>query len=190
MDLSEPTRIPDQTLAELIGEVIVPQLPGALFFDFYRKIKGRPPSDTLPYMISGLDPGETTGVSRWTRVGDQFSIQAFQINTSIIEWGVDKFQIIIRPSPGSCVVIEDYKVYAWKAKQHAWASLLVPRLIGVAETFCRLGSVPLVKQMAQQGKAFATDEKLEQWGLYIPGRPHANDATRHVCQLLLFGEWK
>jgi hypothetical protein len=178
------------TLAELVGEGAVSQLPGSSFFEFYQKVKGRPPVETLPYEIIGLDPGETTGVSVWTRTGSEFQVQSFQINTSIIEWGVDKFNILLQRSPGKCVVIENYRVYSWKAKIHSWQELLTPRLIGVAETFCRLGSIPIVKQMAQQGKSFATDDKLEQWGLYLKGRPHAMDATRHVCQLLLFGEWK
>jgi hypothetical protein len=62
--------------------------------------------------------------------------------------------------------------------------------VGCIETLCRLyDRVPLQLQSAQQGKSFVTDDRLKVWGLHVPGAPHANDATRHVCQLLLFGEW-
>lgn len=171
-------------------------LPSRLFFDFYRKLKGthpRPDPVLLPPYILGLDPGETTGVSLWIRIPGTalYDIYAFQVNTSIIQWGVDKFKVLIRSDPGgSIVVVEDYRIYAWKAKDHSWQTLLTPRLVGVAETFCHLSGIPIVKQMAQQGKSFAKDDKLESWELYVRGLPHAMDAMRHVCQLLLFSEWK
>lgn len=164
------------------------------FFAFYTRLTTgkhkRPLPNLLPYHIIGLDPGETTGVSIWSRAESQFLVTPHQINTSTMEWGVDRFSELIQPSPGSLIIMEGYRVYAWKLKEHSFSSLFVPRLIGCVETLCRLRRVPLVIQSAQKGKSFVTDDRLKEWGLYIPGSPHANDATRHVCQVLLFEEFK
>ncbi len=156
------------------------------FLDFYSRMKGRPPVERLPKLIIGIDPGETTGLCVFINKPIPF-IRQHQRNTSIIEWGVDCYNEVIPDDMSDVVVvIESYRIYSWKTKQHTWASLLTPRLIGCAETLCRLKKVPLIQQSAQQGKGFVTDERLKQWGLYIPGRPHACDATRHVLQFLLF----
>jgi hypothetical protein len=42
--------------------------------------------------------------------------------------------------------------------------------------------------MAQQAKAFWTDEKLKLVGLYEPGMKHARDALRHLLYLICFGK--
>lgn len=173
------------------------------FIDFYSRMKGRPELSKLPDVI-GLDPGETTGVclfdnKRFLNKHPTISpssvrtpsISQFQKNTSIIEWGVDAYnELIADELRDTVVVIESYRIYSWRTKQHTWAPLLTPRLIGCAETLCRLKGVPLVQQSAQVGKGFVTDDRLKAWGLYIPGKPHAMDATRHVCQFLLFSEFK
>jgi hypothetical protein len=171
------------------------------FLDFYSRMKDRPPIERLPHLILGLDPGETTGVCQIVHMGPMLMINQFQRNTSIIEWGVDAYNELIPdpPShlkeslhyvPDAVVVIESYRIYSWRTKQHTWASLLTPRLIGCAETLCRLKKVPLIQQSAQVGKGFCTDDRLKQWGLYKPGNPHSNDATRHVCQFLLFHQFE
>jgi len=195
--MAQLTRVELQS--QLDEENSAPSRSGHLFFDFYQKAKGRPPISRLPRYIIGLDPGETTGVSVWVRPtpdpGDpdgEYTVSTFQINTSIIEWGVDKLNLLLRPTlpVGSTLVIaESFRIYSWKAKTLSWNSLLTPRLIGCIETLCRLRSLPLCQQSAQQGKGFVTDERLERWNLYIPGKRHGMDATRHVCQALLFQEF-
>lgn len=166
------------------------------FFDFYKKASNRPPSERLPAVILGFDPGETTGLCICTlpKIPPRI-FHVSQLNTSIIEWGVDRYSELIseyadKHNNDVVVVAESYRIYSWRVKQHTWSSLLTPRLVGCIETLCRLRKIPLVLQSAQTGKAFVTDERLKQWDLYKPGMPHANDATRHVCTLLLFGDWK
>lgn len=160
------------------------------FLDFYNRAKGRPPINRLPSLILGIDPGETTGICEFTTFTDHSFARQSQRNTSIIEWGVDAYKEIIPSFLNVVVVIESYRIYSWRTKQHTWNELLTPRLIGVAECLCRLKNVPLIKQSAQVGKGFVTDERLKEWGFYKAGQPHAMDATRHVLQFLLFHEFK
>jgi hypothetical protein len=84
------------------------------------------------------------------------------------------------------VVMEDYKVYSWKTKDHAFAGLHTPRLIGALELVCFDLGIPLYKQMAVQAKGFCTDDKLQAWGLWQEGMRHARDAIRHALYYLLF----
>lgn len=42
----------------------------------------------------------------------------------------------------------------------------------------------VVKQPGSLAMTTMTDERLKAVGLYRPGQPHANDATRHVCTWL------
>ena len=166
------------------------EVSGSTFFNMYKKAKDRPPIHSLPTQILGLDPGETTGVCSLTIDPNQLDNWAQdQVNTSIIEWGVDQYSRLITPSRTNLVIAESYRIYSWRVKQHTWSSLLTPRLVGSIETLCRLHGVPLIMQSAQTGKAFCTDDRLKEWGLYWPGHPHAMDAARHLCTFLLFGEW-
>jgi hypothetical protein len=84
------------------------------------------------------------------------------------------------------VVAEDYRVYSWKAEDHAWNELSTAKLIGAIEVMCSLNEWPLKMQMAQQAKGFCTDEKLQDWGLWVKGQKHARDAIRHGIYYLLF----
>lgn len=163
------------------------------FREFYNRLPGRPPEANLPQIILGIDPGETTGLALFRKLDLE---QAYQVNTSIIEWGVDQYhgliyklvQEVVDPNQ-LIVIVEDYRIYAWKVKEHTWAGLLTPRLIGVLECLCRQYKVRIAKQSAQQGKAFMTDDKLTTWELYKPGLRHGRDAIRHAARFILFGKF-
>jgi len=58
------------------------------------------------------------------------------------------------------------------------------------KTLCLQQDIKWHTQNAQTGKGFCTDDKLRQWGLYIPGIRHAMDAVRHGAHFLIFGEPK
>jgi hypothetical protein len=137
--------------------------------------------------VLALDPGETTGACVFD--GPDL-IDARQLSTGLMPdaaYTVYEYLSMFRTS-NAVVVIEDYRVYSWKTKDHAWAGLHTPRLIGAVEYICRynLDQLPLVKQTAQQGKGFCTDDKLKAWGVYQINQKHARDAIRHACYYLLF----
>lgn len=45
-------------------------------------------------------------------------------------------------------IVEDYKVYPNKARQHIYSNLETSRVIGRVETWCKLSNIKLIKQMA------------------------------------------
>lgn len=124
--------------------------------------------------LLSLDPGGTTG---WSYFNGLMRIEWGQKPISNMEEFLERYEI-------DHLVCEGYVIY--KGKEKVQGSLLTPRLIGQVEAFALHADIPLTKQLAVSVKRFCSDEKLKDWGLYVPGRPHATDSTRHACYWLIF----
>lgn len=139
--------------------------------------------------VLALDPGETTGacVFHGPKLHD-----SCQLPTGLMPTAAITVRTYIQGNhhrdfgPIDAVVMESYRVYSWKSKDHSWAGLHTPRLIGAIELICFDLGIPLYQQSAQQGKGFVTDDKLQDWGLWQEGQRHARDAIRHAVYYLLF----
>lgn len=134
----------------------------------------------FPKRLLALDPGGTTG---WAYFEQLHLVEAGQIVGTHI--GIQ--DLILHYAP-EVLVMEDYKIYPWKAKQHNFSGGETIRLIGAVEALAASnpGRLRLVLQMAHVGKSFCKDDKLRRWGLYQNGQRHANDAVRHGAHYLLF----
>lgn len=133
--------------------------------------------------VVGIDPGETTGICCFE--GPDL-LDARQLKTKDAADGGAQILRYIKEWNPNVLVVEDYRVYAWKTQDHTWASLHTPRLIGILEYIGQTECIPVVKRMAQQAKGFCTDDKLKAWGLYQKGQRHSRDAIRHAVYYLLF----
>ena len=124
-----------------------------------------------------LDPGETMG---WSIFEGGLLCGAGQLNMKVLDsrWAL-LTQFIRDTSPTHCVM-ENYIVYGYKVKDHAWSSLFTPRLIGAIDVVLQSFCIPVELQMAAEAKMFAPDLKLKRWGVYMSGGlKHANDSIRH-----------
>ena len=152
------------------------------FSEFVTKVrKGTNP----PEVLIAVDPGETTGYAVFidTRLDHYAQVSADDI------WGAAKWlETFIKKYNPKVVVVEDYRVYSWRAKQHTWSDLFNPRLIGGREVLFGMHDVPLIKQQPQVAKGFCTDDKLKSWGFWMKGQPHVRDAIRHGCYYILFNK--
>ena len=101
--------------------------------------------------------------------------------------------------PNSIVVIEDYLLYADKAKSQINSKMETPKLIGVLQYYCYQCDIPVVFQTASQVKTRWADNILQYKGyikkhnrtFIIPktGKPidrHAKDAIRHAVHYNTF----
>lgn len=140
-------------------------------------------SQAEPPVIVGIDPGETSGLCVFQ--GSEM-IDASQIHGKTVVEAFTGIRHYMSTVEADFVVMEDYRVYGWKTDDHAWASLFTPKLIGALECHIHDRQIPLVLQMAQIGKGFCTDSKLQDWGFYQRAQRHSRDAIRHVCYYLLF----
>ncbi len=140
------------------------------------------------YTTLCFDPGHTTG---WA-VFHKFNLMdSGEISTQSIEEATHEVELLISEYQPSMIVIEDYRVYRWRAKHHAGSDMLTTRVIGCIETLAIMSQYPhVVKQPAHIAKGFCTDPKLRAWDMYIKGQKHARDAIRHGCYYLLFGALK
>lgn len=149
-------------------------------FEAIRAATGKAPAK-IPACLLAFDPGETLGWSRATEGHFDVASQVGRVKFDDITQLLDSFR------PG-LLVIESYRLYPWAASEQSFSDFFTPRLIGAIEQSAFARGIPRVFQSAQQGKNFCTDSKLKAWGMWCPGLPHANDATRHLTAYLLFGK--
>lgn len=144
-------------------------------------VRQRSPGWQPPSVLLSLDPGETTGWAVF-KEGDLFDCGHLRTVEGFAE---AIFSMVHKWTP-NVVVVEDYKVYGWKTKDHSWSGLHTPKLIGAIQAVCAINNIPIYMQMAQTAKGFCTNDKLKKWGMYSSTKKHAMDAIRHGCYWLLF----
>lgn len=140
--------------------------------------------------VLAFDPGETTG---WAWFHDYELVRCGQIETrSITSTWNNSLRLVtqLKSQIGEVdsreevnqihVAIEDYRIYSWKAKSHAWSDIHTIKVVGILELRALIESLPCRLRMAEHAKTFCTDTKLERWGFWQPGKRHARDAIRHA----------
>jgi hypothetical protein len=80
---------------------------------------------------------------------------------------------------------EDYRVYSWKAENHAWSQVHTIKVVGLCELIAAANRLPFRMRIAQHAKILATDQRLQTWGFWQKGQRHARDAIRHGCLYIL-----
>ena len=125
--------------------------------------------------IIGLDPGGTTGTALYDLRHDSWERR--QIVGEHHNEALWKYLVLVHPD---IVVCESF-IYQQRTK----VDLRAVEYIGVARLYCQINSMSLIEQPPAM-KAFWDDDKLKAINLWVPGSPHACDATRHVLQFLTF----
>lgn len=129
--------------------------------------------------IVALDPGGTTGVAIKQ---EGTSPSRFQVDTSTPEGLEEIYYTLLHESPIE-VVMERFQFRYGGGR--AKVVLTPVEVIGVVKLYCALKKVKLYEQTPSQAKKFITDEKMRMLDLWIPGLPHAMDATRHLLYHLI-----
>lgn len=157
-----------------------------LTFDEIR-IKSQKPENRFIGKILALDPGETTGYCVMNAEAEKVSIiEADQVKTWPLETGVGALDHLLTIHQPDMIVFESYQVYEWKSQDHTWSQIPTVQVIGCVKTLCIQRALNYHTQTAQVAKQFCTDQKLEEWKMWLAGKRHARDAIRHACYYLLF----
>ena len=139
--------------------------------------------------VLALDPGETTGLTQIIHYHDRTILRHLE---QIPGWPLDDFIQAAKAGQYfqgiSHCVYEAYHVYSWRLDEHRFSEIPTIQIIGCIKTLCIQQGIPYSTQTAQVGKGFFTDERLKQFDLYFPGKPHARDSLRHAAQFLTFGQ--
>lgn len=141
-----------------------------------------------------LDPGETTGWAVWdhNKLKGTGQLDTKTVQSSILmldkwldtksDW--DRIDMSDRHLYPCYVVMEEYRVYSHLAQSHSHSTIHTARLIGAIEALLTLKGIRYEMCPAGLAKGFATDQKLEDWGMYQVGQRHARDAIRHGVYFL------
>jgi hypothetical protein len=135
--------------------------------------------------IVALDPGGTTGLAFFERssAGDEGAWSHQQLAG---EHHLGLYSKLVELHPE--VVIYERFMYQ-RRELDKGVSLVLDSVeyIGVTKLYhaVNVETVDLICQTPAQAKNLWTDDKLKKLGLYIPGAPHAMDATRHLLYYLV-----
>lgn len=139
-------------------------------------------------MILALDPGGTTGVCLYNPLRDTTEIEHLGPHEHHQElWdmlGATLAEALEQKLPLH-VVCENFEFR--QTESHRYFINYIPReYIGVTKLFCKLQRILYYGQTAAQAKGFFDDDKVKKLTLWVPGRKHAMDATRHYLYHRVF----
>lgn len=122
--------------------------------------------------IIAFDPGGTTGIAIWTP--DHIGMQRVQLGPQEHHEVLENTLYDFEPD---VIVTERFD---YRPKQ-GHADLSPVEYIGVMKLYSQKFDVPVVQQKQLKGhKGLWTDDKIKALNLWIPGKPHAMDATRQL----------
>ncbi len=151
----------------------------------FKELATKMKSEWREQHVLAFDPGHTTGYACFAS-GELK--EHGEIDTSDMRTAVKELDLCIGSFGPDVVVMEDYRVYRWRAKHHVGSELLTVQVIGAIQTIAiQEGILGIFKQPAHIAKGFCTNGKLAEWNFYSTGEKHGMDAVRHGAYYLLFG---
>lgn len=135
-----------------------------------------------PKHILALDPGGTTGWAYGLISDGKMGVKSGQEM-----WNhVDLYDSLTQFNP-HIIVCERFDYRKLSANQGA--ELISREYIGVITLWARQKQRQLVMQMPSEGVGgYYKGDQLKKHGVYLRGKPHANDAMRHLLQWYTFKE--
>ena len=131
----------------------------------------------------GIDPGGTSGLflGAW-RTGERkpYLTRAWQCDMAatpeLLGWILDHYTQI------DAVQVEAFDARERSRKMRGFSASNMHKLIADLVTICHGAGVAVVTRPPAPVKAWATDDRLRDAGLYklTAGKPHARDAARHA----------
>ena len=145
--------------------------------------------------IMGLDPGETTGA---TIIDIPSHIVSIPLKSEISNWvqyageleNWFAIESLIKEFTPDVIVIEEFRLYADKAKSKIGHDFPEVKIIGQIEMIAQQQNIPIHKQGAGVVKQFYTDERLKSLNMWQSGQRHARDAVRHALYFFDFNKKK
>lgn len=140
----------------------------------------------IPQKLLSIDPGETTGYATFNE-----GVLAETGQIAVKKEGLQAIHEVFNTQYFNYIVIEDYRIYPNKLRQHVLNDVFTVKVIGALEfMFTTRSHVPVrvVYQMAAMPRGFVTNDKMKEWDMWAVAKPHAREAVRHGAYYLLFGK--
>jgi hypothetical protein len=143
------------------------------------------------YRVEGIDPGGTSGWCLFVIDKRALLDPGAKILDNIAFWSAGQWSGIEQRQAraasemarawGAAMVIEDFILRTLSGGRE----LLAPvRVTSAIEQDLYGSPFSIIKQQPAMAMSTMTDLRLKEQGLWLPGLPHANDATRHVLTWL------
>jgi len=134
-----------------------------------------------------LDPGKTIGFA-WFELSENKIINVYADQMFWINFLYDFAEISEKKDFE--LLMENYTIRSNTIAANLNKELLTAKVIGIIEWYCRFNDIDYQFQPAGIGNAFFTKERLKDMDLWVVGKNHARDATRHGLWHLTFGREK
>jgi hypothetical protein len=134
------------------------------------------------HRVVSLDPGGTNGIciAEDSHPSGDWDIKYVD--------GLEKHDLYKKleeiPAEGTFLIYETYRLYESKAKVMIGNEFETVQIIGVIKYICEKRGIPYTDSPTSN-KAFFTDVRLKDMGLYVP-IDHKRDAIRHFLYWLYF----
>lgn len=139
--------------------------------------------------VIAFDPGGTTGVAGVRQGNIVLSVSVSydellnQLSSS--HKNSQEYADAAEYASFPIMVVEDFRLYPWKAKSMGFDRLPAVRVIGALELFARANGQRFVLQPAEKAKRFFPDDTLKMlgWSDWLTN-VHKRDAGRHAAYYL------
>lgn len=133
------------------------------------------------FRLLSIDPGGTTGLCiAYKHATDTIRVMPWQ--ERITHGGL--FELLAASDLTDVV----YETFEYRRGTRGNVNLEAKELIGVIKLWQQTNThVNVYAQSPMTGKAFYSNDMLKKHGVYLRGRVHAMDATRHALHWLTFG---
>lgn len=143
------------------------------------------------YLSLAFDPGGTTGWSLFAVNRAAMRSETYGILNNISFWSAGQFAgpegsqaqrmaALAHHWRVSSIVIEDFILRKFTMARELLAPVRVTARFQMAfELLDNPSPHGIVFQPASLAMTAVTDERQKEWGFWLPGQPHANDATKH-----------
>ena len=129
-----------------------------------------------------IDPGGTTGFAIGKANNEVFGVTPFQE-----PYSHEGLYAYLRSVGFMTIICEDF---LYRNAARPGLELVSREMIGVIKLYCQQNKIKPIMQNPGEavGKnAYFSNDRLKKMGVYVPGRPHAMDALRHLLHWWQFG---
>jgi hypothetical protein len=135
----------------------------------------------LPRYVLGVDPGKKTGVALFDLLFE--TTEGWEVQDDRLGFLLEELIEKYRPA----VVCEAFVINAMTVRntQAPWSL----EGIGIARYLARKYDVPFKTQAQSSAKRFATNERLQALGWYVPGKGHLADGQRQALLYIVSNGW-
>lgn len=134
--------------------------------------------------VLAVDPGGTTGLATWFANEPLYPTPVWNAWATPIDDAMIEVHNMLSDEGIDLCIFESFHISSNTLKKGRDGPMDAIEFIGVGRYLARILEVEFITQSPSEAKSFATDQKLKQYGWWVPGVDHPRDASRHLMLAL------